>query len=141
MLIPQHPRVRIICGANTNMFKLRFLCEQNMSPCLQYFTKLHTSCVRSHPNVLFPLNKIRIKTTDIVQNPPHQGRSGTGLHANCVYLCGGFAVGCSDNVPCQSWFPTFCICPWEGTSVPQSSVYSEMCLDVETFDLEIDAST
>jgi len=86
MLIPQLSRVRIICGVNINMFKLSFLCKQNVSHCLQNITKLYKSCVLSHSKVLSTLNKIRIKT-DIVQNPPHQGRSGIGLHANCVYLC------------------------------------------------------
>lgn len=122
------------------MFKLSFLCEQNVSPCLLYFTKLYKSCVLSHSIVLFSLNKVRIKT-DIVTNPPppHQRRIVIGLHANFVYLCVDFVEGCSeDNCLCQSWFPTFCICPWEGTSDPRNSVYSEMWFDLGNFDLEIE---
>jgi len=71
--------------------------------------------------------------------PPHQRRIVIGLHANFVYLCVDFVEGCSeDNCLCQSWFPTFCICPWEGTSDPRNSVYSEMWFDLGNFDLEIE---
>jgi hypothetical protein len=55
----------------------------------------------------------------------------TSCHGNSVYTCTCASLRCYQNIIfCMPPLFTFCICSWEGTSLPQSSMYLLKCFGI-----------